>query len=537
MKQPKVHVFTRAYNAEATIRRTIESILNQTYTNWSYVLRDNGSTDRTYAICREYAEKDSRIILVRNEKNHIFESEEDKRALETEQGVRYGWTLGDEDFSCLLDADDEYMPNFFERAVNFAQENDLDIVAGGSRFFREGTEEVLGHMTQPVDVVISGQDFSNLFPYYHWNLRQVWGKLFRRNTGFGLFEYLLDFNEKNLGGANLPYGGDTVSALYSFQKARRVGLLSGCCHRYYIQKKSISSTLQPNRVDSDWLLHEATEQFLMEKCGFVSEENHKFLASVYANALRDTFEVVANSNLSVDNKLHEIRRMVEHPVTKANMQYEVPENAAFRKLLLRVLLDNKLPDSKAAREDLSAVLKVLAPLCAPAITQESLQLFEMKPELLSAVHADDRKEMLKVLLEMIRANEQCKKYDLYTMVQALSADKPLLRDLSDRRFLRRYGKVYMAIWEGRYEEALDGMTGLLLDGEKGNDVFLQIYLSLAALENQPDAYVFGTLCMAKLKFRQGEKKECLVLLDSLTEMGIEDNEDICAMKTALQKNC
>lgn len=533
MKQPKVHVFTRAYNAEATIRRTIESVLNQTYANWSYVIRDNGSTDRTYAICQEYADKDSRIILVRNEKNHVFESEEDMRAREIEYGVRFGSALGEKDFYSLLDADDEYMPDFFERAVNFAQENDLDIVAGGSRFFREGTEDILGHMTQPVDVLISGQDFSKLFPYYHWNLRQIWGKLFRRNTVLGLLEYLLDFRKK-LGGTDLPYGGDTVSALYSFQKARRVGLLSGCCHRYYIQKKSVSSTLQPNRVDSDWILHQATEQFLMEKCGFISEENRRVLATVYANSLKDTLMIIAKSNLAVENKLCEIRRMVEHPVTRENAQYDIPENTEIRKLFFAVVREGIRLKSKDVQESVSAIIKELAPICAPAISSVCLPLFESKPELLSAVQADDRKAMLKVLLEILRANVQCNKADLCTMVQALSADKPRLKDLCDQRFLEHYSDIYLALWEERYDEALDEMTGLLLNGEKANDAYLQIYLSLAALENQPDAFVFGKLCMAKLKFCQGEKSECIALLNELSEMGIEDNEDIVTMKKDLQ---
>lgn len=54
---PKISVYTVAYNAASTIRRTITSVLNQEYDskNWEYILYDDGSTDGTAAIMAEYA--------------------------------------------------------------------------------------------------------------------------------------------------------------------------------------------------------------------------------------------------------------------------------------------------------------------------------------------------------------------------------------------------------------------------------------------------------------------------------------------------
>ena len=54
-----------AYNAQATIRRTIESILNQTFENFQYYILDNASADDTEDIIGEYAEKDQRIVPLR----------------------------------------------------------------------------------------------------------------------------------------------------------------------------------------------------------------------------------------------------------------------------------------------------------------------------------------------------------------------------------------------------------------------------------------------------------------------------------------
>ena len=57
----EVSIIVPVYNAEKTIRRCIESIINQEYTDFELILCDDGSTDGSGAICDEYQEKDERI--------------------------------------------------------------------------------------------------------------------------------------------------------------------------------------------------------------------------------------------------------------------------------------------------------------------------------------------------------------------------------------------------------------------------------------------------------------------------------------------
>ena len=54
-----VYIFTTAYNAEKTLHKAVNSILNQTYTDFCYYLFDNGSLDDTSQIIKEYANKDN----------------------------------------------------------------------------------------------------------------------------------------------------------------------------------------------------------------------------------------------------------------------------------------------------------------------------------------------------------------------------------------------------------------------------------------------------------------------------------------------
>ncbi len=80
-----ISVIMPTYNVEPYVAEAIESILNQSYSNIEFVIVDDCSTDKTFEICKRYAEKDSRIKLFRNEVNSKIEFSLN-RALENATG-------------------------------------------------------------------------------------------------------------------------------------------------------------------------------------------------------------------------------------------------------------------------------------------------------------------------------------------------------------------------------------------------------------------------------------------------------------------
>ena len=64
-----VSIITPSYDCADFIGETIDSILSQTYTNWELLITDDCSTDKSRDIIREYADNDSRIKLLKLEKN------------------------------------------------------------------------------------------------------------------------------------------------------------------------------------------------------------------------------------------------------------------------------------------------------------------------------------------------------------------------------------------------------------------------------------------------------------------------------------
>lgn len=71
MSNPLISVIVPVYNTEKYIRKCIESILNQTFTDFELILIDDGSTDNSGKICDEYAVKDSRINVIHQKNSGV----------------------------------------------------------------------------------------------------------------------------------------------------------------------------------------------------------------------------------------------------------------------------------------------------------------------------------------------------------------------------------------------------------------------------------------------------------------------------------
>jgi hypothetical protein len=69
MNNPRVSVLMSVYNGGAYLAESIESILNQSYSDFEFVIVDDGSSDCSWGILERYAEQDTRIVLLRNQPN------------------------------------------------------------------------------------------------------------------------------------------------------------------------------------------------------------------------------------------------------------------------------------------------------------------------------------------------------------------------------------------------------------------------------------------------------------------------------------
>jgi GDP-L-fucose synthase len=118
---PKLSVVMPAYNAEKYLSGAIESILNQTFEDFEFIIIDDCSTDSTWEILQEYADKDNRIFCLKNEENLGIAGNLNK-CLEFCKG----------DFIARMDSDDWSYPDRFEKQLKFLESNPEVGIVGGS---------------------------------------------------------------------------------------------------------------------------------------------------------------------------------------------------------------------------------------------------------------------------------------------------------------------------------------------------------------------------------------------------------------------
>jgi len=109
---PMVSVLMPAYNAEKYIGEAIESILNQTFKDFEFIIINDGSTDKTEEIIEEYSKKDNRIVYVKNDKN-----------MKISQTLNRGMDMAKGKYMARMDADDVSMEDRLEKQVKYMEEN------------------------------------------------------------------------------------------------------------------------------------------------------------------------------------------------------------------------------------------------------------------------------------------------------------------------------------------------------------------------------------------------------------------------------
>jgi len=115
MHNPSVTYIMAAFNNEATISKSINSILAQDYCNFDILLLDDGSSDSTYDIMKKFADDSNKIKVLRNSKN-----------LGLTKSLNILINQSNSEFISRQDADDFSYPNRTSSQMKFLIENQLD---------------------------------------------------------------------------------------------------------------------------------------------------------------------------------------------------------------------------------------------------------------------------------------------------------------------------------------------------------------------------------------------------------------------------
>jgi len=117
---PALTVLTSVYNCDKYIGECIESVINQTFENFEFIIIDDGSTDNTSKIIQSYVDKDRRIKFYKKLNSGLTNS------------LNYGINLSNSNYILRIDADDKMFANRIEIVFDLIKTKNVDIVVNRS---------------------------------------------------------------------------------------------------------------------------------------------------------------------------------------------------------------------------------------------------------------------------------------------------------------------------------------------------------------------------------------------------------------------
>jgi glycosyltransferase involved in cell wall biosynthesis len=202
MEKGLVSIITPMYNGERFVGDTINSVLNQTYSNWEIIVIDDGSKDKGPEKVKAYADKDSRI--------NIFSQANGGSAAARNNGIR----RAKGQYISLLDADDTWNPDFLEKQIKLMNDKKALLVYSSHTRIDENSKEILKPFIVPekitYDDLLKSCYISCLTGLYDTS---VYGKVYLREDMKSLrddYVYWLEIIKK----VKIAYGNKEVIANY-----------------------------------------------------------------------------------------------------------------------------------------------------------------------------------------------------------------------------------------------------------------------------------------------------------------------------------
>lgn len=292
----KISVIMPVYKVEQYVGRAIESILNQTLSEFEFLIVDDGTPDRSGEICDEYAGRDSRIRVFHKENGGAPSAR--NLAMEHAQGKYF----------YFMDSDDWAEPNMLAEMYALAEKTQAQLVVAGfyiETYYSE-TEFVTTELACPDRVFATQQEFrENAYQLFDKNLLYTpWNKLFRA-------DYLMER------GLRFPqtWMDDFPFNLMVIRDIERVAV-TGKKYYHFMRARAESETaryrddLYPKREEEHGWMLELYQHWQVD-----NQPSREFVARRYVERALGCVENVTNPSCTLDRggQRAAIREIVQNP--------------------------------------------------------------------------------------------------------------------------------------------------------------------------------------------------------------------------------
>lgn len=169
--QSLISVIVPVYKVEKYLRKCVDSIISQTYTNLEIILVDDGSPDNCPKICDEYAKQDSRVKVIHKENGGLSDARNAGMAVATGEYISF------------IDSDDWIENNMLEILLKEITENNCDIASCGINMVWEDNrpKEILFPFEGKIIINGAESALDHLISN-KYIVQTVWNKLYRKDT-------------------------------------------------------------------------------------------------------------------------------------------------------------------------------------------------------------------------------------------------------------------------------------------------------------------------------------------------------------------
>lgn len=320
---PKVSVIMPVYGVEKFVAKAIESIQNQTFTDFEFLIVDDGTKDKSGIICDQYAALDPRITVIHKENGGVPSAR--NAALAIAKGKYY----------YFLDSDDWTEPTMLEDMVTLAEQTDAQLVVTGYYIdtYYTDTEFVTQTQSVPAKTFASQRDFrENAYRLFDENLLYTpWNKLY---DGAYIREHDLKFSD--------TFWDDFPFNLDYIRDIERVAV-SDKAYYHFMRARAESETAK-YRADM-YEKRETEHGWMQELFAYWQVDNpqtKEFVARRYVERVIGCIENVTTPacTLSRTEKKAEISRIIHAPTLREQLSLMRPRSLYMRVMLLPIRWKN-----------------------------------------------------------------------------------------------------------------------------------------------------------------------------------------------------
>jgi len=190
MKKPTISVIMSVYNDQGYLGESVESILNQTFKDFEFIIIDDGSKDKSVKIIKDYIKKDKRIFLIENKKN-----------IGLTKSLNEGLKKARGKYIARMDVGDVSFPNRLKKQFKFLEENrDVFLNFTGVNFVDEDKSVIAQNMPlRNIDEIIKRLKQKNCIAHPSIMFRnegQLYREKFRYAQDYDFYLYSISMSKK-----------------------------------------------------------------------------------------------------------------------------------------------------------------------------------------------------------------------------------------------------------------------------------------------------------------------------------------------------